>query len=657
MPSSSQVFHSQLARLLSLGLFLGFSVAAHSASPQIPLGTQAPVSTPGLTPMGGLPITVSVNVREANGMPLEGHAFVKLSSKLKHYEATVGTQDNSTAVFNDVTSGDYDLEVTCAGYKTAVERINVFSAGSSVHPVFVYLHSESEITSATKPPPGMAMTPKLQAELDKGFEKMRKQQYDAAREHFEKAAKLAPANPDVAYLLGMTEYNQKHFDLARTKFQAALALYPDHVRSLLALGEVHVRTGDFTAACSTLEKAYQLNGADWRTHFLLAQAYNGATDYAKAAIHATRAAELGQDKAPQPLLLLGRVYAADHKPDAARKAFEMLVKAFPGDPAAAQAKSEMASLSALPSGDRATAQSSAAASAKPGAVASALDTVPASLPLLREIVERPWAPADVDSKEYPLAPNVACAQEDVLNRAQARVLHQLQNFEKFMATEHIEHAQVDQHGNEGGLRSRDFSYLVFVRPFKENSFFLEESRDGGLGVDSFPTSLATTGLVGLGVAILEQEYRNDFNYKCEGLSSWRGQAAWLMRFEQKKGVESRVRVWRRRGDLFPVALKGRVWLAANSYDLLHMESDLRDPIEKLVLTRDHLAIDYGPVAFETGNQKLWLPWKAEMFMEIHGRRYHHRHTLTDYMLFSVDTASQIGKPKLPPPEAEEKPQN
>jgi hypothetical protein len=291
------------------------------------------------------------------------------------------------------------------------------------------------------------------------------------------------------------------------------------------------------------------------------------------------------------------------------------------------------------------------AAAAPSAVMGLADP----LPLL--VTEHAWAPADVDGKEYPVATGISCDQGEVLARAQKRMLNQLQNFEKFMATERIEHQQVDAHGNEGGLRYKDFSYLVFVHPFKTDSFFLEESRDGGQGVDAFPTNLATTGLVGLGVAVLEPEYENDFVYKCEGLSSWRGQAAWQLRFEQKRNVESRVRVWRRRGEVFPVALKGRVWLAANSYDLLHMETDLRDPIEKLTLVRDHLVIDYGPVTFERGNEELWLPWRAEMFMELHGRRYHHRHTLTNYMLFSVDTTNQIGRPKeaAAPPEAEQKP--
>jgi hypothetical protein len=38
-----------------------------------------------------------------------------------------------------------------------------------------------------------------------------------------------------------------------------------------------------------------------------------------------------------------------------------------------------------------------------------------------------------------------------------------------------------------------------------------------------------------------------------------------------------------------------------------------------------------------------------MHMELHGHRYHHKHYLTDYMLFGVDTSNKIGKPKEPPP--------
>ena len=63
------------------------------------------------------------------------------------------------------------------------------------------------------------------------------------------------------------------------------------------------------------------------------------------------------------------------------------------------------------------------------------------------------------------------------------------------------------------------------------------------------------------------------------------------------------------------------------------------------LSRDHQAIDYGSVQFEHGGTSLWLPWYAELYMELRGKRYHHRHTLTDYKLFSVDTTHAVSAPK------------
>jgi hypothetical protein len=68
-------------------------------------------------------------------------------------------------------------------------------------------------------------------------------------------------------------------------------------------------------------------------------------------------------------------------------------------------------------------------------------------------------------------------------------------------------------------------------------------------------------------------------------------------------------------------------------------------MRELELTREHLAIDYGPVVFRNGQTELWVPWYADMFLELHHRRYHHRHTLSNYTLFAVDTKDTIGKPK------------
>ena len=620
------------ARILCVVLALsGLLFDAHVVRAQKPGG--APVGqrsgSPSTIYSNDVPVDVLVSVREPTGMPLAGHALVKLSSE-KGVHLTVSTRDNSTATFPQMQAGEYEIEVSALGYKTATEHASVFTGGTTCN-LYIYLHNEGEGTPGSRAPGGTVMTPRLQGEIDKGLEKMRRHQYDAARAQFEKAAKMAPGNPDVPYLLGMVEYAQEHFEAARTKFEAALSIYPSHERSLLALGELQLRTGDAVGAAQTLEKAYLLNGADWRTHWLLANAYAQQKNYEKALAHATRAAELGKENGAAAWMLAGQIMVQMGRREDARKAYETVVRSFPNNPAAAGAKSQIAVL------DKAAVAT----------VSNVVSPPPAAPPPppAAPVVVRPWAPPDIDSKEYPAVENVACSENEIVLRTQAKMMHQLGNFEKFLATEHIEHQEVDGHGIPGPVRQKDFNYLIFVEHPKPGMSFLQESRNGGDNLDSFPTSLATQGLAALALSVFDPSYEGDLTYKCEGLGTWRGQAVWRLRFEQKQEVKSRIRMWTNSRGTYAIPLKGRVWIGASSYDVLHIETDLREAVKEIELTRDHLLIDYGPVKFEKSGTTLWLPWDAEMFMELHGKRYHHTHTLRNYMLFSVDSAGTVAKPK------------
>ena len=612
---------------------------------------------------GGLPadmlVTVVVSVREFGGAPLQGNAVVKLSSDFSGVHLTQPTQDAGNATFPSVRAGDYKIEVSSSGYKTAIEPAAVMPSYSSYN-VYVYLQPETGAENASPAPTSTTMTPKLQSEIDKAVTKMRRQQYDEAQKHFEKAAKMAPGNPDVQYMWGMLEYYQQHYDLARTKLETAISINPNHERALVSLGEIQLREKQPAQAVQTLEKAYLVNGADWRMHYLLAFAYADENNFAKAETHAQRAADLGgKDHSPQARVLLGRILSSEGKISEARNAFNAVVRDYPADPAAKDAKSALVALdkaadspaasivaastaSANTSGAAAHSSGISPASAATKLSGAAAGAVPAPAP---PVSIRPWAPPDVDAKEYAVAPDVACSLDTVLQRTQTRTMKQIGNFEKFLATEHIEHQDIDAYGNPGTIKSKDFTYLVFIARDKSGSLLLDEQRDGGQNLNEFPTSLASRGLVGLGVFLFDPNYQNDVTYRCEGLSEWRGQAAWEIRFEQKRDVESRLMTWRNNRGVFPVALRGRAWVSSSTYDVLHLETDLREPMPQIELDRDHLAIDYGPVNFNHGKTSLWLPWYAEMYMQLHGKRYHHRHTLTNYALFSVDTDHQVNAPR------------
>ena len=644
-----------------LALLLLFSIFAPASRAQFG-GRQ----TTTVIPAEDAFVTIVVSVREMGGGPLQGNAIVKLSSDFKGIHVTESTQDAGNATFPPVRTGDYQIEVSSAGYKTKTETAAIMPSFAN-YTVYVYMQPESVAGNMSAPPTATTMTPKLQSEIDKGAASMRKQQFGEAQKHFEKAAKMAPGNPEVQYMWGMLEYYQQHYDLARTKLETAISINPNHERALVTLGEIQLRDKQSAQAVQTLEKAFLVNGADWRMHYLLAFAYAKENNLAKAETHAQRAADLGgKDHSPEARVLLGRILTSEKKFPEARNAFNGVIRDFPALPEATEAKAglvavdkaaESPAVSVVPA-------SALAASGSPGLPDSSrlspnaaarnanlsaeytsspnLNAAPAPAP---PISLRPWAPPDVDAKEYVVAPDISCSLDTVLQRTQMRTMKQIENFEKFMATEHIEHQEIDAYGNPGQIRSKDFTYLVFIHEEKSGSLSLDEERDGGENLSEFPTSLASRGLVGIGVFLFDPEYQDDVTYRCEGLSEWRGQAAWEIRFEQKRDVASRLMTWRNNHGVFPVALKGRAWISSSTYDVLHLETDLREPMTQLELDRDHMALDYGPVNFNHGQTSLWLPWHAEMYMQLHNKRYHHRHTLTNYALFSVDTDNKISAPK------------
>lgn len=574
-----------------------------------------------------------VSVREPNGLPVTENATVKLSCPLNNVNISGPTKDTAQTEFANIPAGDCFVEVSAPGYKTSRERAVVAQATSQY--VYVYLHSASEATNSARTPISMGVL----KEIDKGTEAMHKNRADEARKHFLKAAQSAPQNPDVQYLLGQLEAGQNNTDAARARYEQAIALSPAHEHALLALGELQLHSQNVGNAATTLEKAVQANTMSYRAHFYLAAAYVQQRKFADAKPHVQRAIELSADKLPMGHALLGEILAGEGDHDAARHEFELVLHDYPNDPAAGVAKGGIEDLEkpATTASRESAVTAVAAAANNESMAADAADPM------------GPWGPADVDSNKPGVASDVSCSAADIVKRAGEASTEQIENFEKFMASEHIDHEEIDRHGNPGHIRSHDFSYLAFIDHDKSGQVFLQESRDGGTGISSFPTSLATVGLMGLGASIFHTGFADALDFTCEGLGQWRGKPAWLMYFRQKPNQRSYLRMWQTQTKTVEVPLKGRVWVATTTYQVLHVETDLREPMKELELTRDHLAIDYGPVPFQNGKIELWLPWYADMYLELHHRRYHHRHTLSNYALFAVDTNNVIGKPK----EAEE----
>ncbi|HXX16939.1 MAG TPA: tetratricopeptide repeat protein [Candidatus Eremiobacteraceae bacterium] len=623
-PSFRVCLRTQLLLVLAVAWAIASSLPVRA---QIPPPAAAAAAVSGAM-VAGQAFDLEISVRDAHGNIIDSPAAVRLTSLILKVYQTASTQSATPARFFQVASGEYDLEVTCPGYIKARQHLSL-QQGYSIMPMYIYLLPESDSSTPVGPPPLVMLAPQLRPDMERGMEELRKGHYEKAQKSFTKLLPKSHDNPDVLYNLGLTELELKHPELARSDFQRALKGDPTHELALMSLAQMELHNGSPEAAVPYLQKAVQGGVVNWRADYDLATAYLKLNRLPEAEAEASRAVRLSKNQAA-PTYLLGQVQYAVGKRTDAKSTWQSLVKAYPSDPLATQASKDLGQLDFTD---------------LPGAVSAANVATPE---LATVVEEHKWAPPDIDEEVLDVAPDVTCKADTVLDAALTHMKSQLLDFEKFTATEHIEHQDVDRHGWPGPTNARDYQYIVFVHPLGKDSLYVEELRNGSPNIIGFRGEFTTTALISLGVNILQPYYRDRFTYSCEGLARVRGLPAWQVHFVQKASAKDGIRSWRDSKRTWDIPLKGRIWISSVTFAVLRVETDLRGPVQDLQLTKDHLLVDYGPVDFAEGAQQLWLPWKADMYEEVHGKRFHHKHSLSNYLLFAVNYAEQISKPKEEP---------
>jgi hypothetical protein len=94
-----------------------------------------------------------------------------------------------------------------------------------------------------------------------------------------------------------------------------------------------------------------------------------------------------------------------------------------------------------------------------------------------------------------------------------------------------------------------------------------------------------------------------------------------------------------------VPIKGRAYIDAATLEVLRLESELDEPVDKIGLTVERFTINYAPVQFRTGAQELWLPQTAELYVEQKGHRYYREHSFQNFQVFAVNTNQKVQAPR------------
>lgn len=256
-----------------------------------------------------------------------------------------------------------------------------------------------------------------------------------------------------------------------------------------------------------------------------------------------------------------------------------------------------------------------------------------------------WSPPAIDSPIPALDSAPPCVLASVLGQAALSVNELVTNLQNFTAQEKIEYQTSDRDAIVLDLGSASFDYIVNFEK-SPGGLVLQEIRNPKRGSSLSAAAMQDTGVPEI-VLIFLPNMRADYEMSCEGAVEWEHQLTWVVHFQQRKDKPSRTYSFRVHKIVYPVGLKGRAWIDANSGEVVHMETGLMEEVPAVGVHQAYLSINYAPVQFQTPPVRIWLPQSVDGFCDFGDHRTIVYHTFSNFMQFSVRTEQKIEKPKHP----------
>jgi tetratricopeptide (TPR) repeat protein len=658
----------------------------------------APPSGFGQTPLKKV---LSGYVREEGSGHIISSARIELQNAMGTPIAYAYSDGNGAYEFDDI-GGDCYVSVQRESYAPLREFVRPDGSGHVYKDILLRPISGDSAPKLLNPVSEhqLSIPPKARELFEKGVQLVvEKSDYRGAVGQFARAVAKYPSYYEAYAAMGLAQNKMGDARAAEAALRKSIELsaekYPPAMIDLAAMFNGGKR---FSEAEPLLRKVMALEASSWRGQFELAVALSGQQRFKEAVSSAAAARDLKPEN-PQVYLLLYNLHIRTDDFPAALRDTESYLKLIPegaaadrvrrmqgqvqkavqssgGDrgpsseatPVAAPAESPVdAAASApaaasnftpadgpslAPAAARLAAPAPAPAAAPPVAAPSAATVArrveapavsepkPASPPEPSSVI-----PTRMDEMVPEVAVDVPCSLSMVLQSAGQRAEQLLNTLQKFNASERVEHYKLNAAGVPGAADVRFFDYVVSVSHDAQGGFQLQEYRNGGIvRAQQFPSGIRTANLAEHGL-IFHPLLATGFQFTCEGLGEWKGHPTWLVRFEEKKNDLNPFRSYVIEGFSYPLQLTGRAWIDAGTFQVLRLESDLLKPVERIRLTREHIAIEFASVEFRTNHQQLWLPQSADLYVELDGHRFYRRHSFSNFKIFSTDSTQEVHGPK------------
>ncbi len=651
MIRGSTILASYSARLLSVVFALGcllLSTATAQTGQQVDLrdnpGALLELPTYYSTAAGTGMLVFTVYA-ERTPTHLDRQALLKLVNLTNQTAVWQTTEDTSKAVFTNIPFGSYEVEVSAVGYLSAHKDMTV---AQSFGPVQIDIVLQRDPAALNLDVADAVLSSKARKQTKRAVSALKSANLKEAEKRLDEAYKLAPSSPALNFLLGYLYFQKKDFARAGSYLSTAANLNPGDTQTLTLLGRAGLERQDYPAARSALEQAILADDENWVPHNLLADTYLHEKNYDKARDQAQIAITKGKSNASLAQMVLGEALVGLGHDQEGIQALNVFLQESPQHAMALQVRNLITQIQTEDTA-RASGSTPAENTGKMEARLSAADPVRA-LPAPGLSVKL-WQPPGIDEVKLNLAPGVVCPTAKVIEESGKRVQELVTSVSRIAAVEELFHQPLDEFGNPVRTETRTYNYVASISEPDPGFFAIDEYRAQKIGLDDYPGHIASTGFAALALVFHPHE-RDNFDMVCEGLGDWHGQATWLVHFRQRADRLNSMHSYKVGDRLYPVSLKGRAWITADTFHIVRIESEMVRPMPEIQLLSEHQVVEYGPIPFENKKISLWLPKTAEIYFDFRKHRYYRRHTFDHYMLFSVDSKEKrkepVSKPSTPP---------
>ncbi len=546
--------------------------------------------------------------------------------------AQARSDSSGLIAFGMFAPGDYEVRVSGEGIEPGTQQFNIIPK-QSMQIVTMELKLSKRASAGAPINPDFldaSVPPKARKEMQKAVSAVNDHKWQKARIHYETAVALYPKYAQAYYGLGLIYLELKESDKARDALQRAVDLKPGNEAAAIRLARLDNGENKFDHAEQVLLKVIEGHPTNAEALFLLANAQRELQQYAAAIENARKVHALPHQGFEAVHLVCGLALEAVGQPDQASEEYRVFLREAPASPMAARARSALETLS-----QPKPLQGPASLSNNP-------DEQPRDFSIRSLLLNPAWEPAAAIRVAQPPLGGSGCPLDQVLHETGFRAKQFVNDLQQFTANEHVEHSEY--HGKQWHRgRTVTFEYIAEIHAQDSGALQVNEYRNGVANMFDVPLKLLTTGMAAMAL-IFYPSYADNFSFTCMGQTSALGEPAWQLEFAQRPAISSNFRGYWVAGKYYPIKLKGRAWIAASTFDVLRIDTELVEPIKDL-LQKENMSVQYRSVNFTKQKTELRLPETAEIDIELRGHSYHDRHSYSDFQLFSVDTAEQTHLPE------------